>query len=471
MPVLGLLRRALARLPPRARRVLAAAFAFYVTSRVLSWRRAARGAAAKRAAVAAPWSRFLDDVSQGHVKKAVVDGAAGAVRWTNSRGEYLAARSTALPSSIAEKLAASGAVFGAAPPKRNWAQILLTVLPAVYIAAMVGVLWKIWRDSVGNVGKSSRGGRRASSDTSGPEGVRGFEDVAGNSSAKASVMEIVDMIRNPARYRALGAHLPRGLLMCGPPGTGKTLLARCMAAEANVPFFYCSGSEFVEIFAGRGASRVRNLFRRARAAARRSGGAIIFVDELDALGKRRSGSFTSNEERDQTLNELLTEMDGFDKSDASAGHVVVIGATNRLEVLDPAQTRPGRLDRIVHVGLPNRADQIAILRVHLRRVPCAPEGVDLESIVGSGLTDGFSGADLANMVNEGAINAVREEAGALRTEHLERAARTFSESRAPGSGRSRVGHEGKTSGFDLNRFLAESVLGGGMYGPGRDANA
>ena len=186
------------------------------------------------------------------------------------------------------------------------------------------------------------------------------------------------------------------------------------------------------------------------------------------MGKRRSGDFSSNEERDQTLNELLTEMDGFDTDDKAQGHVVVIGATNRHEVLDPALTRPGRLDRIVHVGLPNRSDQIAILRVHLRRVPCAVEGLDLERIVGSGVTDGFSGADLANMVNEGAINAVREGAEVVCTEHLESAAWAFKESRSGGSGngRTHAPQEGKMGGFDLNRFFAETMLGAG-----RDVNA
>jgi cell division protease FtsH len=467
MLLVDLLRRALLWLKkaPRARRALSAGLAFYLISRMFS---SSRRKDAASAASAVPWSRFLDDVAEKRVKTAVVDGASGAVRWTTAGGEALAARATALPSGLADKLRAGGAVFGAAVPRRNWARILLTVLPAVYIAAMVGVLWKIWKDSVGNVGKSTGGRRAAAADGTTPGSVRGFDDVAGNSAAKASVVEIVDIIRNPTRYRALGARLPRGLLMCGPPGTGKTLLARCMAAEAKVPFFYCSGSEFVEIFAGRGASRVRNLFRRARLAAKQGGGAIIFVDELDALGKRRSGDFSSNEERDQTLNELLTEMDGFDAGNEAAGHVVVIGATNRHEVLDPALTRPGRLDRIVHVGLPNRADQIAILRVHLRRVPCAAEGLDLEGIVGAGATDGFSGADLANMVNEGAINAVREGAEAVRTEHLESAAWAFKESRGrgDGGGRARGPQEGKMGGFDLNRFFAETMLGAG-----RDVNA
>lgn len=471
MGLLELLRSAILwlRESRRARRGAVAAVVFYLASRIV--RSAIVGTKGGVFASPAPWSMFMKDVASGDVEKAIVDNASGIVTWTNrKKGPKVAfaARQISLPSKISAKLASSGAIFGAAAAKRNWSQILLTVLPAVYISAMIGVLWKIYKDSVGNVGKTS-GRQSRSASSSDQEIIRGFGDVAGNSAAKASVMEIVDIIRNPERYRALGARLPRGLLMCGPPGTGKTLLARCMAAEAKVPFFYCSGSEFVEIFAGRGASRVRNLFRRARNAAKSSGGAIVFVDELDALGKRRSGDFSSNEERDQTLNELLTEMDGFDTldpADGTKGHVVVIGATNRHEVLDPALTRPGRLDRIVHVGLPDRSDQIDILRVHLRKVPCDAEGIDLNRIVTRGATDGFSGADLANMVNEGAINAVREGSQVVRTEHLEKAALSFRESRSRGRPES---SESKT-GFDLNRFFMETMAGSG-YGPGRNVDA
>ena len=244
--------------------------------------------------------------------------------------------------------------------------------------------------------------------------------MAGVDEAKEAVAEVVDLLRDPSKYARMGARVPRGVLLVGPPGTGKTLLAKCVAAEAGVPFFYCSGSEFVEIFAGRGASRVRNLFKRARRAAP----SIVFIDELDALGKRRSQGFSSNEERDQTLNELLTAMDGFDEEKDK--QVVVIGATNRYEVMDPALCRPGRFDRIVRVDLPNEAGRCAILRVHLRTTPCERE-LDVECI--GKMAEGFSGAELAGLVNEAAITAVREGARAMATRHLKDALDQFLHSR------------------------------------------
>jgi cell division protease FtsH len=226
-----------------------------------------------------------------------------------------------------------------------------------------------------------------------------FNDVAGYEGAKSEISEVVDFLRNPDRYGRAGAVVPRGVLMVGPPGTGKTLLARAVAGEAQVPFFSVTGSSFVELFVGVGASRVRDLF----AEARKRSPAIIFIDEIDAIGQRRAGSgaVVSNDEREQTLNQLLAEMDGFDPS---AG-VVVLGATNRPEVLDPALLRPGRFDRQVTIPLPNVNEREAILSVHTRDKKLAPN-VDL-SVVARG-TPGFSGADLANLTNEAAIVAVRE---------------------------------------------------------------
>jgi cell division protease FtsH len=226
-----------------------------------------------------------------------------------------------------------------------------------------------------------------------------FADVAGYDGAKTEISEVVDFLRTPERYARAGAVVPRGVLMVGPPGTGKTLLARAVAGEAAVPFFSVSGSSFVEMFVGVGAARVRDLFNEARKRAP----AIIFIDEIDAIGQRRSGqgAVVSNDEREQTLNQLLAEMDGFDP----AMGIVVLAATNRPEVLDPALLRPGRFDRQVTIPLPNVDERTAILRVHSRGKQLAPN-VDL-SVVARG-TPGFSGADLANLANEAAIFAVRD---------------------------------------------------------------
>lgn len=224
-----------------------------------------------------------------------------------------------------------------------------------------------------------------------------FADVAGEDEAKTELMEVVDFLRNPAKYHSLGARLPRGVLLVGPPGTGKTLTARAVAGEAGVPFYSVSASEFVEMFVGVGASRVRDLFEKAKAAAP----GIIFVDELDAVGRQRfAGLGGSNDEREQTLNQLLVEMDGFETNQ----EVIVMAATNRPDVLDPALLRPGRFDRQVVVGLPDRTGRKAILDIHSRGIPLSTT-VDLESIARG--TTGFSGADLSNLVNEAALTAAR----------------------------------------------------------------
>ena len=228
-----------------------------------------------------------------------------------------------------------------------------------------------------------------------------FGDVAGADSAKQELTEEVDILRHPARYRQIGAHTPKGVLLVGPPGTGKTLLARAVAGEAQVPFFGISGSAFVEIYVGVGASRVRDLFDRATAAAP----AIVFIDEIDAIGRQRSGARSAggSDERDQTLNQLLVCMDGFDTKQS----VIVLAATNRPDVLDPALLRPGRFDRRVMVDLPDRCGREAILRVHTRAMPLAPD-VDLATLAYA--TPGMSGADLANLANEAAMAAARTNA-------------------------------------------------------------
>jgi cell division protease FtsH len=239
-----------------------------------------------------------------------------------------------------------------------------------------------------------------------------FTDVAGYEGVKAEITEVVDFLRNPERYRKAGAMAPRGVLMVGPPGTGKTLIARAVAGEAGVPFFSVAGSSFVEMFVGVGAARVRDLF----AEARKQSPAIIFVDEIDAIGQRRAGSgaVVANDEREQTLNQLLSEMDGFDMTLG----LVVLGATNRPEVLDPALLRPGRFDRQVVIPLPTLPERAAILAVHCRGKQLGPD-VDL-TIVARG-TPGFSGADLANLANEAAIFAVRDSRSVLTADDFDQA--------------------------------------------------
>ena len=225
-----------------------------------------------------------------------------------------------------------------------------------------------------------------------------FDDVAGQDEAKEALSEVVDFLHNPAKYREIGAKIPKGVLLVGPPGTGKTLLARAVAGESRVPFFSISGSEFVEMFVGMGAARVRDLFKQAQEKAP----CIVFIDEIDTIGKSRTaaGSIGGNDEREQTLNQLLTEMDGFD----SEKGVVILAATNRPETLDKALLRPGRFDRRVHVELPDLAGREAILKVHARKVKMGP-GIDLKAIARA--TPGASGADLANIINEAALRAVK----------------------------------------------------------------
>jgi len=290
----------------------------------------------------------------------------------------------------------NGVKFGAPPPNNNaWIGTVLSwVVPPLIFFGIWG--WLLNRQGAGaaslTVGKS-----KARIYSEGTTGVK-FSDVAGVDEAKAELQEIVDFLKNADKYTRLGAKIPKGVLLVGPPGTGKTLLAKAIAGEAGVPFFSISGSEFIELFVGVGASRVRDLFEQAKQQAP----CIVFIDELDALGKSRAGNgmFGGNDEREQTLNQLLTEMDGFE---ANTG-VILLAATNRPEVLDPALRRPGRFDRQVVVDRPDKIGREAILQVHARNVKLA-EDVNLGLIAVR--TSGFVGADLANLVNEAALLAAR----------------------------------------------------------------
>jgi cell division protease FtsH len=278
-------------------------------------------------------------------------------------------------------------------PRTTFGSVLLSLLPLLLFIGIFLYLGRATRRQLAGLGGIGRSRARVF-DAERPDTT--FADVAGYEGAKREVNEVVDFLKNPDRYRRAGAVGPKGVLMVGPPGTGKTLLARAVAGEAHVPFISVTGSSFVEMFVGVGAARVRDLFMEARKRAP----SIIFIDEIDAIGQRRGGQLVSNDERDQTLNQMLAEMDGFDP----ATGVVLIAATNRPEVLDPALLRPGRFDRQVVIPLPTQNERRAILQVHARGKPLGPD-VELD-VVARG-TPGFSGADLANLVNEAAIFAVR----------------------------------------------------------------
>jgi cell division protease FtsH len=278
-------------------------------------------------------------------------------------------------------------------PRTSLGSVLLSLLPLLVFIALFVYLGRSARRQLAGMGGIGRARSRVF-DAERPDTT--FGDVAGYEGVKREVAEVVDFLKHPDRYRRAGAVGPKGVLMVGPPGTGKTLLARAVAGEAHVPFISVTGSSFVELFVGVGAARVRDLF----AEARKRAPSIVFIDEIDAIGQRRGGQFVSNDERDQTLNQLLAELDGFDV----ATGVVVMAATNRPEILDPALLRPGRFDRQVVIPLPTQHERRAILQVHARGKQLGPD-VELD-VVARG-TPGFSGADLANLVNEAAIFAVR----------------------------------------------------------------
>jgi len=279
-----------------------------------------------------------------------------------------------------------------------WLTVGVSVLPVV---AIIVFFWFVMRQAQGQGNQAMNFGKSRARIYGGktPEDIS-FKDIAGNDSAKQDLQEVVEFLKFPKKFRDLGAKIPKGVLLVGPPGTGKTMLARAVANEANVPFFSISGSEFVEMFVGVGASRVRDLFAKAK----KNAPCIIFIDEIDAVGRRRgSGLGGGHDEREQTLNQILVEMDGFEQG----SNVIVLSATNRADVLDPALLRPGRFDRNVQISLPDRREREAILRVHFANKP-VDETVDLKALAAK--TAGSSGADLANIANESAIVAARHNA-------------------------------------------------------------
>ncbi|HEY66414.1 MAG TPA: ATP-dependent zinc metalloprotease FtsH [Caldilineae bacterium] len=345
----------------------------------------------------APYSRFLDALSEGTITHAAI--GADEVTWTEGKGEETRTfRANRVPgvddAEIIERLHEIGAEFTGVPPSTFWSSLLTWGLPFLLLLGFWG--WSVQR-LPGATQALSFGRSRAKIWDESDVKVT-FKDVAGVDEAVEELREVVDFLKHPEKYTALGARIPKGVLLVGPPGTGKTLLARATAGEAGVPFFSISGADFVEMFVGVGAARVRDLFRQAREKAP----CIVFIDEIDTIGRSRAGarSPVSNEEREQTLNQLLVEMDGFD---SSAG-VIIMAATNRPDVLDPALLRPGRFDRQIVVDKPDLNGREAILRVHTRNVKLAPD-VDLRVIAAR--TPGFAGAELANVVNEAALLAVR----------------------------------------------------------------
>ncbi len=302
---------------------------------------------------------------------------------------------------LQQRLAESGVQYSAVVPQENSSlmNFLLTwIFPTLIMVLPMVLLWRMMQKRMGDGNMMSFGmGKSSAKMYVAAQTGKTFADVAGQEEAKEALVEIVDFLHSPDKYRSVGAVMPKGVLLVGPPGTGKTLLAKAVAGEANVPFFSIAGSEFVEMFVGQGAARVRDLFRQAKEKAP----CIVFIDEIDTIGKKRDGGgFSGNDEREQTLNQLLSEMDGFDGSSG----VVILAATNRPETLDKALLRPGRFDRRVPVELPDLKGREDILRVHAKDV-MMDDGIDYKAIARA--TSGASGAELANLINEAALRAVK----------------------------------------------------------------
>ena len=340
------------------------------------------------------FSDFLVSVDSGEVRDVTIKG-------NNVIGHYRDGRNfaTYTPNdpSLIDKLGKKGVRITAQPSEDGsptlWG-ILISWFPMLLL---IGVWIFFMRQMQGGTGKAMGFGKSKARLLTETSGRVTFDDVAGIEEAKQEVEEVVDFLKNPQRYQRLGGKIPKGCLLIGPPGTGKTLLARAIAGEANVPFFSISGSDFVEMFVGVGASRVRDMFEQGK----KNAPCIIFIDELDAVGRHRgAGLGGGNDEREQTLNQLLVEMDGFESSEG----VILVAATNRPDVLDPALLRPGRFDRQVTVPNPDIVGREKILKVHMQKVPLAP---DVDARVIARGTPGFSGADLANLVNEAALHAAR----------------------------------------------------------------
>lgn len=357
------------------------------------------------------YSDFVTEVQAQRVSKVVIDGYT--IVGQRSNGETFETVRPALqdPKLVDDLLQNNVVIEGKQPEQQSiWSQLLVASFPILVIIAIFMFFMRQMQGGGGGKGPMAFGKSKAR--MMGEDQIKTrFDDVAGCEEAKEEVKELVDYLRDPGKFQKLGGHIPRGVLMSGNPGTGKTLLAKAIAGEAKVPFFSISGSDFVEMFVGVGASRVRDMFDQAK----KNAPCIIFIDEIDAVGRHRGvGMGGGNDEREQTLNQLLVEMDGFEGTEG----IIVIAATNRPDVLDPALLRPGRFDRQVNVGLPDIRGREQILKVHMRKVPV---GDDVKPDLIARGTPGFSGADLANLVNEAALFAARASKRTVGMEQFEKA--------------------------------------------------
>ena len=340
------------------------------------------------------YSQFLSDVDSGRVASVTISGSDIAGTLTDGRSfqTYAPNDPTLVP-----RLTQKGVNFAAKPPSEGMPWYLALLVNWLPLVVVMAAWFFLSRQMQGANGRALGFGKSKAKLLNEAHGRVTFADVAGVDEAKEDLEEIVEFLRDPQKFQRLGGRIPRGVLLVGPPGTGKTLLARAIAGEANVPFFTISGSDFVEMFVGVGASRVRDMFEQAK----KNAPCIIFIDEIDAVGRHRgAGLGGGNDEREQTLNQLLVEMDGFEANEG----IILIAATNRPDVLDPALLRPGRFDRQIVVPNPDVVGREKILRVHVRKVPLSPD-VDLKTVARG--TPGFSGADLMNLVNEAALLAAR----------------------------------------------------------------
>ena len=357
------------------------------------------------------YTTFLKEANQGMIREVKIDSAKNEIRGVKRSGENFVTYIPYFDDQLVSDLVKQDVrVLGEPPAEQSMlASIFISWFPMLLL---IGVWIFFMRQMQGGGGKGAMSFGKSKARLLGEDQIKTtFADVAGCDEAKEDVTELVDFLRDPSKFQKLGGKIPKGVLMVGPPGTGKTLLAKAIAGEAKVPFFTISGSDFVEMFVGVGASRVRDMFEQAK----KSAPCIIFIDEIDAVGRQRgAGLGGGHDEREQTLNQMLVEMDGFE------GHegIIVIAATNRPDVLDPALLRPGRFDRQVVVGLPDIRGREHILKVHMRKVPIAD---NVEPAVIARGTPGFSGADLANLVNEAALFAARSNKRVVAMEEFEKA--------------------------------------------------
>ncbi len=342
------------------------------------------------------YSEFLTQVDTGNVKEITIDNGSRTISGEFQSGDkFTSTADNQINETDTARFEAAGINFGFKQPDNNWWAGLLTLL--LPFALIIGFLIWMQRRASGQMGNVMSVGRSRAKTYDADKPSTTFADIAGYAGVKQEIKEVVDFLKMPEQFREIGARIPKGMLLVGPPGTGKTLFARAVAGEAGVGFLSVTGSDFMEMFVGVGASRVRDLFQQAR----KMGKAIIFIDEIDSIGRKRgAGLGGGHDEREQTLNQMLSEMDGFETSEG----IVILAATNRPDILDPALLRPGRFDRQIVVPLPEAEERIAILKVHSQDKRMGPD-VDLEVMARA--TPGMSGADLANLVNEAALVAVR----------------------------------------------------------------